>query len=258
MTFLFDPNEALEGHYDFDGICKALDEGLKAAKAKNDSSANQIWRQCQLFGIWRDYIQTYHNLKAGRFYEAWCLIEQILIDCKFLLQNFPEDSNSVEFVRKHLMNLQHLFPYRLFISTVLRIKKVVCSICETQISPWTKCGHIPGNIYNGEICVKTVTDCELLGADIVTDPEHKYSVLFCQDAEGGSIDNYDYSLLKHLLQCWLTPFQDWSVTIEERYVTPPIGLKDTDLCPCYRSIKTYGECCKNLPGILTYHYSIMP
>lgn len=258
MTIIFDPDEALKYHYDFDTICATLNSDLKIAIAGQDDMANQIWRQRQLFGIWRNYIETYSLLRAERYYDAWCLIEQTLIDCKYLLQNFPEDKDSIEFVRKHIMTLQSLFPYRLFISTVMKVKKEICSICNSEISPWNNCGHTPGIVYNGEICSKIVTDLEIIGADIVFNPEHKCAVLFIQDNDGNQIDNYDYTLLKQLIQYWQTPFQNWTVTKETRYVTPPSGLKDSDLCPCHRSFKTYGECCKKYSGICIYHYTIKP
>lgn len=257
MAIDFDKETALQDSYDLTGICEDLDRKLAQAQAASrEWDTNQIWRKRQIFGIWRDYTAIYEDLKNHKYFEAWCLIEQVLINNKFLIQNFPEDSNLTNFIVEHLMMLQTLFPYRVFTSTVLKIKKEVCTICRSEISPWTDCGHIIGKVYNGKLCLKEVQDMEFLGADIVLDPEHKYSVLFAHDEYGNQIDNYDYSLIEDLMKCWKTTYQDWSVTREECYLSPTSDIKDTDPCPCLLSFESYSNCCKNRPGILTYHYTI--
>lgn len=255
----FDLHQALQDAYDWDSICQSLNDNLETIKVEQrEAEANQIWCQLQLFSIWRDYVNIYELLKNKNYFEGWCEIEQVLISNKYLIQNFPEENRNTEFVSSHLIKLQLLFPYRLFLSTVMCIKKETCSICGSEISPWSNCGHIPGKIYNGQLCLKVAKDFEILGADIVLKPEHKYAVLFAQDDMGHRIDNYDYSYVDTLIKCWKYPFQNWELTMEELYINPSPTIKDADPCPCLRSFLTYAECCKKRPGILSHRFIITP
>ena len=255
----FDLSQALNDSYDWDAVCASLESELSVIKAAGGGEeSNEAWRRLQIFSIWKDYKSIYHALKNGDYYEAWCEIEQVLITNQFLLRNFPADTTCTEFITSHLIALQQLFPYRLFMSSVMEIEEENCSICGAKISPWTHCGHRPGKVYNGELCLKVVNKMKFLGADIVTHPEHKYSVIFAKDEKGEREDRHDYSMLKTLIQYWQRPFQDWKIKREERFLPPYEGLKDSDICPCLRGIKTYAECCKNSPGIFTYHYTIFP
>lgn len=258
MTIHFDLATALSGGYNLTEVFEGLSKALEYAKAKGESenNVNQLWREREIFGLWKMYSELYTLLKESRYYEAWCLAERIQIDSSFLLKNFPKDITSIEFLLKHLSQLQMIYPYRLFISSVLQIKEERCSICDSIFSPWHNCGHIPGRIYYGKLCCKIVHDASLLGADFVRNPENKYSVVFMRDANGNEIDNYDYSVVTKLMQYWNNPFQNWRIERKEIYVTPPSNLNDNDICPCQTSFQTYSECCKNRPGILSYHYTI--
>ena len=39
-------------------------------------------------------------------------------------------------------------------------KKVRCNICNSIVSMRNHCGHLIGEIYNGELCVRSVEDME--------------------------------------------------------------------------------------------------
>lgn len=142
----FDLDKALHGVYEWGSICQSLEEELVAAKAAgNGALSDQIWRQEQIFKIWKGYDDVYHYLLDKKYYDAWCLVEEVLINIMYLLRNFPDDLKNVEFVRSHLLSIQTLFPYRVFFSTVIEVIEECCSICGSKISPWSCCGHIPGN-----------------------------------------------------------------------------------------------------------------
>ena len=106
--------------------------------------------------------------------------------------------------------------------------------------------------------MREVKDLKLLGADIVSDPEHKYAVPFIKDKSENIIDHYDYSVVDEMVENWKYPFQDWEVTRKELFQSPPSDIKDTDPCPCGLFLRSYANCCKTRPGILSYKFVMTP
>ena len=95
----FEVKRAIKGEYNFDEICESLSRELTSLKAEDKSAeADQVWRQLQIFSIWQRYLTIYNMIKEQRYYEAWCLIEQVLISNYFLLNNFPEDRKNTDFI----------------------------------------------------------------------------------------------------------------------------------------------------------------
>ena len=238
----------LDDGFDFDKTIKEVDGLRQAYRQQNDTdNANTAWAIMTIVGIHRDYRMVFSRLQIKQYYDAWCLLERIEIDISFLLRNFPGTKGAVEYVEIMVKRLQSLFPYRLFISTVMVITERTCSICGKKRSLRSHCGHYTGHVYAGELCCDEVQKGELRGADIVTNPEHKYSVLFPGD-ENGQKDNYDYQLLDYLMGVWKDPYNPWHYVTIHTYKKPKEfpELNDDSFCPC-GSGKCYAECCKNNP-----------
>lgn len=221
----------------------------------NCQVSNMLWRIQRRISIFAEYEEIFLLLHNGEYYKAWCQAEQTEIAIKFLLENFPDDKNLVESIGQHIQKLQQLYPYRLFTSTVMVVKRMECSICGQKLSPRHNCGHKIGKVYNGEMCCRVVTDLELKGIDIVQNPEHKYTVLFSTNEKGEHIDHYDYSGLQMLMKLWVTPFQDWDYKVTISYLPKQEAYNDDEFCPCGSAL-FYKDCCKDKPGIKHRHFVI--
>lgn len=214
----------------------------------NCQVSNMLWRIQKRISIFSEYKEIFQLLRNGEYFKAWCQAEQTEIAIKFLLKNFPDDKNLVEGIRLHIQKLQQLYPYRLFTSTVIVVKQAKCSICGQKLLLRHNCEHKIGKVYNGEMCCKIITDCELKGADIVSNPEHKYTVLFTTNEKGEQIDHYNYSGIQELMKLWITPFQNWDYKVTISYMPKQKAYNDDEFCPCGSAL-FYKDCCKDKPGI---------
>lgn len=226
-------------------IHKILEE---AQNSRNEQKANEIWAVATLVRIHKKFVDVFNLLLNKKYYEAWCKAEEVEIQCNILKRNSPKAYSVTKDLHECILSLQALYPYQLFCSYEMNIKKVRCSVCDQIRSIRNSCGHRVGHVYNGRLCSDIVEQCELLGVSIVNKPVNKYSVPFTKDKDGGTVDDYDYLLVKGLMNFWKKPFQHW--TYEIKHTHKPLsafpGLTDNDFCPC-SSGKTYGECCKSDP-----------
>lgn len=182
---------------------KKIEAQKKKAQAKGDEDeANLCWAKGEIIEIHRQYLKMYDELKRERYYDGWCTAEQTEIIINSLLWNYPEAEPYVCDLKKQIRALQATYPYRLFFSTVILVKKEKCTICGRPVSILTPCPHIVGKVYNGELCQRVVTNFELKGIDAVENPEHKYCVPMFTDGNGKPIDLYDYSKVTTFVDMW--------------------------------------------------------
>ena len=57
----------------------------------------------------------------------------------------------LKFIKSIVPEYQKLFPYRFFLSRESVIREEKCSICGKVIKLRSKCEHIPGKLYMGEM-----------------------------------------------------------------------------------------------------------
>lgn len=258
-----DPNQILatlrKDDCDYAAALNAIKAEKNAAQIAGDETyANQLWAAELLIEIHQLFVETFQQLKVELYYDAWCKAEQIEVMIHNLARNSQEGFENVRDINQMVRQLQSLYPYKIFASYVMHVKKEECSICGKERSIRNFCGHRTGKVYNGELCCNIVTEAELKGIDIVENPVHKYSVLFISDADGRK-DHYDYTLVAGLMKYWSKPFQYWRYEIRIVYKQKAEfpGLTNDSYCPC-GSGKTYGECCSTNPdGIKHRIYTFM-
>lgn len=238
--------------FDIQGALNIVQQDLVLARNSNqEQQANTLWAIRTVIEIHYGFVTMFELLQQREYYRAWCKAEEVEIDYNNLKRNFSGVYPLVKNLYDEIVSLQGLYPYKIFSSYVMRIKKERCSICNQIRSIRHDCGHRRGHVYNGKFCCNIVEECELKSIDIVDNPVHKYAVLFVNNKEGQREDNYDYSLVEGLMQYWQKPFQHWTYDI--KHIHKPLsefpGLTDNDYCPC-GSGKRYSECCKSdLEGI---------
>lgn len=250
-----------EDGFDHNAAIREIDILRKDFQQRQDEgNANIAWATITIVSLHLDYRNVFTMLKNKQYYEAWCLLEQIEIGIANLLRNFPGVENTVKHIRTMVRQLQSLYPYKVFFSSVIIVKQRTCGICGKRRTVRQHCGHYPGHVYNGELCIDIVKKAVLEGIDIVFNPEHKYAVAFLSDKEGEHKDHYDYSLLDYLMTEWENPYRLWHYETRHIHKNPEDfpGLGDESQCPC-GSGKTYKDCCKNDPeGVKHVIYTFKP
>lgn len=227
-----------------------------AVAQNNQELAKRIW--CLEQGVYSQtkYLEAFQLLRDGEYYDAWRNLESVEIAQKGLARHCQSlaDMPVMKFVFSAARRFQSLYPYRLFLSPALLEKKIECSICHQRVSIRNPCGHMPGEIYDGEMCHRIINEVQILEVSVVENPVQKYSVMFLSQGEEGHTDHYDYSVLEYPLQALSNPFHRWTFRKTKnrhphrlfRHVGP------TEPCPC-ESRLSYRECCLKHEGVLRPH-----
>ena len=220
----------------------------EAIEAEDETSANLLWCYETIYSIQSTYLFVYEQLRKAqlsndelytegfdsdksREYEtAWDELERCEIKIGELEENFCiPDASLQEFginiILDDIKRLQGLFPYRLFTSREMIIKCQECSICGKTISVRHPCGHVPGKIYMGTMCLRRITDAEFVNENIVTKPFDKYAILKLQGQK------FDFSLLDYIVP-HIAPYSNWSYSVEKRLKPEYQGIERNAKCPC--------------------------
>jgi hypothetical protein len=239
-----------------------VEEFLAVAKAQavergDEDSAKSIWCLEQALTIQNLYLKAFSEMKAGKFYEAWCDLEEAEIALGSLEKHntacWPEFR--LGFIQAHIERWQSIFPYKMFLSPAFVELEKTCSICGNVVTPRKACGHITGEIYNGKQCLRVVTRMKVLEVSFVEKPVQKYSVVFLNDPETGKPrDHYNYALVKYAIGALRSPFDGWDVEHTKRLQPHSrfSHLGRNDPCPC-GSKKKYKKCCGPKEGVFYPH-----
>lgn len=213
---------------------------INAIDQEDEKNANYFWCLREIFNIQKGFVSAIEDLNSKKFEEAWILFEKIDIEIGNLEQNFDvfqeKDKYQIVFIKRIISEYQKLFPYQYFFSRENIIKREECSICGKVISLRNSCGHKPGKLYMGELCSRIVTDMELKGISIVTDPFDKYTYLQLPGKE------YNYGMIEALMQELSSPYDDFFIETVKIKKSEYKKVQRNSLCPC-GSGKKYKKCC---------------
>ncbi len=228
-----------------------------AVDAGNEAEAKDIWCLEHAAEAQQVYREAYDQLQAGKFYDAWCSLEQVELALNRLRPHAGPawEELCLDFIDTKTSEIQSLFPYKMFLSPELLETQKKCNICDRIVSIRSPCGHRVGEIYGGEYCCRIVTEFEVIATAFVESPIQKYSVPFLSDPKTGkSRDHYNYSTVSYLAKRWPSPYHDWTVTwTTALHPKSRFGhLRRNDKCPC-NSGKKYKACCQRREGILRPH-----
>jgi hypothetical protein len=230
---------------------------LASAHAENiDDIANRAWFLCELSKANQEFITAFSEMKSGEFYSAWRKLETAEIILSNFLKNkfYPLEDFRIPELAKLVSRWQEIFPYAVFFSPEMVIKKEVCSICSLEVNPWSECTHVTGKVYAGIFCCRIVQDIEFLGISLVHTPVQKYSVPFIRDEEGNIVDQYDYSVVRFVVDRVTSAFDEWSFYWTKAYHPHSLFSNHDERgpCPC-ESGREYSRCCLPKPGVVRPH-----
>lgn len=232
-----------------------------AVESNDQTMAKEAWCLQQVCKAHILFRRAFAQMKNGQYYDAWCALEQVELKLGFLAPHFQ--SRFVDYGLSRLSGdtgrFQSLFPYKIFYSPEILELEKQCSVCKKVISIRKPCGHRTGEIYDGEICFRIVTDMRLLGSALVENPVQRYSVPFKVDPETGkSSDHYNYSTVKYAIERLPSPYSGWDVQWMKRRHPHSLfrHLGRNDKCPCDSGAK-YKKCCLPESGVLRPHCEIL-
>ena len=215
----------------------------------HEDKANDIWRIKTILIIWDKYIRAYEMMKSKSSHlSAWDLLADIENDIYFLRNVFEfDDKYYINFIEDSVRNYQTLFPYKTFTSHEMIVKRKRCSICGSVRSIRKPCGHVTGQLYNGEMCFNIYDDFRYLAFALVSNPVDKFAVLQLQDM------NYNYDIVNKFMDIIRDPFHYWSVEVVKKNNPKYKDVGRNDKCPC-GSDKKYKHCCLKGKNNLLDHY----
>ena len=229
---------------------------LKASKEEvsqlpnNEDNANAHWREIEALELNGSFIKAFEFLKSKEYRNAWNLLEQCEISCKFLIKNSAlefQEKKRVIYIKETIEKYQSLFPYCVFVSPGFKVGYYTCGICGHKVRPRSRCEHKKGRVYNGQLCLHEGHDLEPIEISIVTKPVQKYSVMHDDST-------LDFSVLEHLLNMLDNAFEPWSY--EKKTMNYPREkfsmFSSNDQCPC-KSGSTFIDCCEQKSEIEIPH-----
>ncbi|HEV3073943.1 MAG TPA: hypothetical protein VHB47_05940 [Thermoanaerobaculia bacterium] len=230
-----------------------------AIRRQNERIANMVWCYETILDVQEKYWDAFRCLKAARYYEAWCLYEQVEIALNSLSRHFTEtnDEFKLGFVARQVQRFQQLFPYKLFTSAGLLYKRIECSICGKPSGLRRHCSHEAGQLYGGQLCCRVIRELSLLEVSFVEHPINKYAVPFVKESDGEQRDHYDYTLVFYVASALANPFHAWDLQWTKRR-QPHSRFADVqpdEKCPCGAD-RIYSECCLLEAGVLRPHAEI--
>ncbi len=96
-----------------------------------ENLANKAWFVLNTCQYRARFIEAFNEMKVGKFYDAWCNLEQVEIGVFNLLNNpfYKLKDFSLRDLREVVTNWQSLYPYAVFLSPEMIIKKeyAVCA-----------------------------------------------------------------------------------------------------------------------------------
>jgi Predicted metal-binding protein related to the C-terminal domain of SecA len=222
---------------------------------RNENELLLCWFAITALTVIQKYQEAFVSLKRRAYKEAWDIFERVEISIINIQKNSIDYSsyNKIKYIEKYTEKFQSLYPYKVFGSPEMLNKKVECSICGSDMNPFTGCNHIPGRVYMGEMCYSIVKEMEFISISMVTKPVQKYSAMY------DDIDNPSrYPILEYIVPILDNAYIVWDYEVSTKYKPhSDYNIGRNDKCPCL-SGKKYKKCClPNKDGVPYPHYEFL-
>lgn len=247
----------------FDNLLeKILNVKKDFASQGKEEEAKHFWICEQIVEIHKGFNEAFTLLKEKKYFDCWCKLERVEITFHFFKKHFEYDKQLFKLyqIEKAIRNLQVIFPYRIFSSIEFLEKEKKCNICDEVVTVRKPCGHRTGEIYGGELCLRVVTKCDLLGIAVVENPVNKYTVLFTSDpVTNETIDQYQYDSVDYLMEIVSSPYEPWDLEISTKYLPHSqfVHLGQDDYCPCGSAEKYMNCCLPRQEGVKYLHHEFI-
>lgn len=138
------------------------------AKCANRILAIELTLEC-----WQYELEMWNDLREEKWGSAWDNMVHAQLSSQRALQadKLGEKLGMKSYHRRLNAVEELLFPDQLFTSPGMKTGTAICSICEEEYS---KCQHIKGRAYNGEMCfteLRNISEVDHIA--LVEDPANK-------------------------------------------------------------------------------------
>lgn len=131
-------------------------------------------------------LQMLVNIKEDKMDEAWGNLVNAQVTYGTVARNYPFQFQASNGYMERLASYEKLlFPDLYFQSAGGLIRKSHCSICGESFS---KCDHIKGKLYMGELCCRIITEMDLEEVSFVENPANKHCRVLTIESGGKTMD----------------------------------------------------------------------
>lgn len=239
--------------------CKEANELIDCFEAMAEHSTDEeLANACFILRTFIRFTDSYEkywqSIKNQKYKASWELLQDsihyIHVAGRFVRnkQIFYLDD-----IYNHLVCLEKLYPYKIFISSEFLKIKEICNICHRDLKD-PLCEHIPGEIYFGKMAAAIVEKADLVGVSLVENPADKRLVPEIKDEHRPEQERFSgvHSFVKTAISPFHT-FQTFEIPMVAEIKRNQTGRND--LCPC-NSGKKYKNCCQKKHENETIHLHI--
>lgn len=243
-------------------IANICNNGIKlcnmtSQKAKfncDEIAANSLFVIKEYLIFYQYFSQWWNQINIEEYESSWFSLQDSF-DALRRLKKFTSDYALfyMDFFDRHLTNIEKLYPYKVFSSVEMVIKRSTCNICgKDTLDP--DCLHIPGHLYWGEIAYMNVIDAELKAVAMVANPLDKRCILTLPDDHRPNSEKFKaLDFFAHHIK---SPLQSFNVVeTTRRYSVDNYYVGRNELCPC-GSRKKFKHCCLPIGYIEKPHLEI--
>ncbi|MCP3923349.1 MAG: hypothetical protein GY714_12265 [Desulfobacterales bacterium] len=129
-----------------------------------------------------EYNLTWKMIRENRFSKSWNHLQNSM-DYLRAVKKFSkttDNSKFIPFFEDQLINLESLYPYKVFFSIGCITEKCTCSICGENIDS-LECPHIKGELYGGVMACAIIEKSEINHVAMVKNPKDKRCVVQYDD-----------------------------------------------------------------------------
>jgi hypothetical protein len=203
--------------------------------------------------FFRSYSSFWENIVSGDFSASWNSLQNA-IDCLRLIRRFS--SIDISTFENQLIDLEALYPYKIFASTGIVVDGYDCSICGNDIDSF-ECHHLQGDLYNGDIAyaiARNILDIDHIS--MVLNPKDKRCVV--QFDSGAPQFKVIRQLSQYLCQRVISIADFRGVEIKTIKIPNKDYVEQGRNVSCHcGSGKKFKKCCMNKKYIDFTHYEFV-
>lgn len=243
--------------------CEPLFEEIRqiAIQDNDEKLANSQYVFKYYFLTFCELSSYFSHLSNGEYRKSWDILQNCL-DAIYQVGRHSETNERLELnnIYNLLIEYEKLYPFKVFSSSELVIKKSHCSICGKSMQS-LECSHIRNNLYWGEVATEIVDEIkELQAICLVKHPEDKRCVIMPTDDSKSEKENF----------CKLDEFLKYHLSLLQLFsLETKLELRKKDIkmigrnekCSCGSGIK-FKKCCgrnlyyKHENNIITQYQNI--
>lgn len=220
--------------------CKLLK--TTAINEQNEPLANASLIMSKLFSLYKNFSLYWIQLLEKGYKNSWDSLQDT-IDDLIIVSKWTDDRTMfyLDILGSHFKELEKLYPYKVFASVEMVVKKVTCSICGRDVLDF-ECTHIPANLYWGEMAHTINADIMFQAIALVKHPMDKRCIMEVQGDDRSEIERF--KILDYFVSNITNPLTIFSLTEQKRLYLkePEQKLGRNDKCYCRSGLK-YKLCC---------------